>query len=188
MSKYDLAYLQIGELHQYTGADTAVDKLLVFDSSANRVEYIRYNGGNTAAGSTLTVTAASHSSIGRGGLINLDTVTGSVVTLPAATGTGNIYRFRVSALATSNSHQIKVANSSDVMQGFAVVSDTDSSSAASMFMTTSTSDTITLNRTTTGSVTVGEYIEIEDVATGVFSVRAFLSGTGVVATPFSATV
>lgn len=188
MSKYDLAYKSITELPQYTGGDTSADRIPVYDSSADRLEYIRFAGGAVAAGSALTLTAASHAGVGRGGLINLDTATGSTVTLPAATGTGNVYRFRVSALATSNSHVIKVANSTDVMQGFAVISDTDTSSAASMFMTASTSDTITLNRSTTGSVTVGEYIEIEDVATGFFSVRAFLSGTGTVATPFSATV
>lgn len=182
--KYDLAYKSIDEIPQYDGGDTSVDKAPVFDTSAGRWEWRNVNGGAVAAGSALTLTAATHA----GRIINLDTAAGSTVTLPAATGTGNVYRFRVSTLATSNSHVIKVANSTDVMQGFAAISDTDTSSAASMFMTASTSDTITLNRTTTGSVTLGEYIEIEDVASGFFSVRAFLSGTGVVATPFSATV
>jgi hypothetical protein len=95
---------------------------------------------------------------------------------------------RRSVIATSNSHVIKVANSSDVMRGFAIIADTDTAGAASMFMTAATSDTITLNRSTTGSVTVGEYIEIEDIAVNAWSVKAFISGTGTVATPFSATV
>ena len=187
MSKYDLAYKSIDELPVYTGADTTVDKIALYDSSANRMEYISYGGATIAAGSTLTLTASTHSRL-RGVIVNLDTAAGSTVTLPAATGTGNIYRFRVSVLATTNSHIVKVANSTDVFQGFAAISDTDSSSACSMFMTASTSDTITLNRSTMGSVTVGEYIEIEDVAAGFFSIRAYLSGTGAVATPFSATV
>lgn len=185
MSKYDLAYKSVDELPQYTGGDSAVDKVPVWDASAGRMEYMQVGGAPIAAGSALTLTAATHA----GMLINLDTATGSTVTLPAATGSRNVYRFRVSALATSNSHIVKVANSSDAMEGFALVSDTDTSSAASMFMAVAgTSDTITLNRSTTGSVTIGETIEIEDVATNRFAVRAFLSGTGTVATPFSATV
>jgi hypothetical protein len=52
------------------------------------------------------------------------------------------------------------------------------------------SDTITLNRTTTGSVNVGEWIEVEDVATATWAVKGMLTdGRGVRnATPFSAAV
>jgi hypothetical protein len=183
--KYDLAYLSINEIPQYTGGDTSADKKLVYDTSAGRWEYIAVNGGVIAGGSALTLTAESHA----GRLINLDTAAGTTITLPAASGSGNLYRFRVSVLATSNSHKIQVANASDAFEGYAVISDTDTSSAASMFMAAAgTSDTLTLNRTTTGSVTIGEYIEVEDIATNRFAVRAYLSGTGVVATPFSAAV
>jgi hypothetical protein len=188
MSKYDLAYKSIDELPQYTGGDTTVDFIPCFDTSAGRTEKLRLGGGTVNAGATLTLTAAAHGGLPQGGIINLNNAAGSIVTLPAATGSGNIYRFRVSVLATSNSHIVKVANASDVMQGFAVIADTDTAGAASMFMTAATSDTITLNRSTTGSVSVGEYIEVEDVATNTFLVRAYISGNGVVATPFSATV
>lgn len=183
--KYDLAYLNVNELPQYTGEDTSRDITPVFDTSAGRWEAEYTGGGAVAAGAALTLTAETHA----GRIVNLDTAAGSTVTLPAASGSGNVYRFRVSVLATSNSHIVKVANASDVFEGYAVISDTDTGSAASMFMAVAgTSDTITLNRSTTGSVTIGEYIEIEDVAANRFNVRAVLSGTGVVATPFSATV
>jgi hypothetical protein len=137
-----------------------------------------------AAGSALTLTHEAHA----GRIINLDTATGSVVTLPAATGSGAKYRFRVSALATSNSHIIKVASASDSFDGFAFMRDDTSDNAASFFAVAGTSDTVTLNRTTTGSVVIGEWIEIEDVASGRFHVRAFLANSGTPATPFSATV
>jgi len=183
--KYDLAYLSVAELPQYTGGDTSADKELVFDTSANRWEYKAVGGGVIAAGSALTLTAETH----EGRIINLDTAAGSTVTLPAATGSGNVYRFRVSVLATSNSHVVKVANASDAMEGMAIIADTDTAGAAYAFMAVAgTSDTITLNRSTTGSVTIGEYIEIEDIATNRFKVRATLSGTGTPLTPFSATV
>lgn len=121
--------------------------------------------------------------------INLDTATGSTVTLPPATGSGAVFSFVVSALATSNSHIVKVANSSDAMQGGIVIADTDSSGAASSFFAVAgTSDTITLNRSTTGSVVVGEYLVVRDVAANRYQVEGLLAGTGAVATPFSATV
>jgi len=107
--------------------------------------------------------------------------------LPAATGTGNIFRFAITVIATSNSHIIKVGSASETMQGF-VFSKDDTSANVVGFFAAGASDTITLNRTTTGSVTIGEYIEIEDIATNKFQVRGFISNTGSPATPFSATV
>lgn len=184
---FGLAYLNINEMPVYTTVDSTQDYTPVFDSTAGawrKRQAGNVSTGEVAGGSALTLTAALHA----GKTIKLDTAAGTTITLPAATGTGNIYAFRVSVLATSNSHIVKVANSSDTMQGFAVMSDTDTGSAGSVFMAGSTADTITLNRTTTGSVSLGEYIEITDVATNLFHVKAFLSGTGTVATPFSATV
>lgn len=186
MPKYDLAYFNIDEISGYTTTDSSTDYVPVFDTSAGvwtKKPVVNDVSAGTAGGSTLTLTSAH-----AGRTIRLDTAAGTTVTLPAATGTGNVFRFRVSALATSNSHIIKVANSSDVMQGFAMIADTDSLGAAYMFFSGATGDTITLNRSTTGSVTVGEYIEISDVGTNLFHVRAYLSGTGTPVTPFSATV
>ena len=136
-----------------------------------------------SAGSTLTVTAASHA----GKIIALDTATGSTVTLPAATGTGNVYTFVTKALATSNSHVVKVANATDVLSGSLTVVD-NADGTATTFGTVAASDTITLNRTTTGSVKIGERINIVDVAAGFFSVTGTVIATGSEATPFSATV
>lgn len=183
----DLAYMNISEIPVYTSVDSTQDYTPVYDSTAGawrKRAAGNISTGQVAGGSTLTLTAALHA----GKTIKLDTAAGTTVTLPAASGTGNVYCFRVSVLATSNSHVVKVANSSDTMQGFSLTSDTDTGSAAYMFMAGATADTITLNRSTTGSVTLGEYIEITDVATNLFHVKAFLSGTGTVATPFSATV
>jgi len=139
-------------------------------------------GTQAAVGATKTLTAADS-----GVLNKLDTAAGSVATLPAATGTGNIFRFAITVIATSNSHIIKVGSASETMQGF-VFSMDDTSANVVGFFAAGASDTITLNRTTTGSVTIGEYIEIEDIATNKFQVRGFISNTGSPATPFSATV
>lgn len=136
-----------------------------------------------SAGSTLTVTAALHA----GRTIALDALAGSTVTLPAATGTGNVYTFVTKVLATSNSHVIKVANATDVLSGSLSVVD-NADGTVTTFGTVAASDTITLNRTTTGSVKIGERINIIDVAAGFFSVTGTVIATGSEATPFSATV
>jgi hypothetical protein len=137
------------------------------------------------AGSTKTLVANDS-----GAVVELDTAAGSTVTLPAGSSSaiGTKFRFVVKTLATSNSHIIKVANASDIMVGGITTVDTDSSDAAATFATTSTSDTITLNRSTTGSVRTGEWIDVEYVATNRWAVHGFVFVTGTPATPFSATV
>lgn len=116
----------------------------------------------------------------------LNALTGHTVTLPPAVGSGCKLRFLETVAATSNSNIIKVANSTDVMIGHMLTS--LASGVGTNFPTAATSDTITLNRTTTGGATNGEWIEFEDVAAGFWSVRGGLNGSGALATPFSATV
>lgn len=141
--------------------------------------------GMVAAGATLTLTSALH----KDKTIKLNTLTGSVVTLPAASGTGDVYRFLVTVLATSNSHIVKVANASDTMIGLAFGTRIDSGNAVLGFAAGGTDDTITLNRTTTGSVKIGEWIEVRDIATNLWEAQVFGAATGAAyATPFSATV
>jgi hypothetical protein len=135
------------------------------------------------AGATLAVTELAHD----GKTILLDQLAGSVCTLPASSGSGARFRFVIHTVPTSNSHIVKVANSTDVMSGVIIeANDTDASS--STWETAATSDTITLNRTTTGGTIKGEWIEVEDIAAGFWAVRGVIAGTGAEATPFSATV
>lgn len=145
--------------------------------------YSRSNTATIAAGSAITLTTED-----AGSTILLDTATGSTVTLPAATGSGAVYKFIVSVLATSNSHVIKVESAADSMQGFAFYRDDTSFNANAFFADAGTSDTITLNRSTTGSVVVGETITITDISSGRFHVEAFIANTGITASPFTATV
>jgi len=142
-----------------------------------------------AAGSTLTLTVAANNKQ----TIKLDTAAGSTVTLPAATGSGARFRFIVTVLATSNSHVVKVANASDFMIGtIHGVSDDPATVkgwiAANSGTVSTNSDTITLNRSTTGSVSLGEMLEIEDIAANTWFVFGAITQSGTEATPFSATV
>lgn len=177
--------------------ETAIDALAdadawrVFDASEadyNKVtakQALTYMWGQTvAAGSTLTLSAASHA----GKLVKLDTLTGSVVTLPQATGTGNTYRFVISVVATSNSHKIQVGNATDVIQGIIYSLSDNAAQAVIGWAASATSDTITLDRSTTGGIIRGEHIEVVDIATGVFVARGFTQSSGTEATPWSAAV
>ena len=137
-----------------------------------------------AAGGTLAVTLAAH----EGRIVQLDTAAGSVCTLPAASGTGAKFTFVITTIATSNSHIVKVANASDTMYGVILAESDDAADVAKAFIGSGTDDTITLNRTTTGSVALGEWIECVDIATNKWWVRGVIAANGAEATPFSATV
>jgi len=137
-----------------------------------------------AAGGTLTLTKATHD----GRTIVFDTAAGSVITLPAATGTGAKFRCVVSILATSNSHVLACAGT-DMFQGACGIVDTDTGDATIQFaaLVGDTFDTITMNRTTTGLAAPGDYVEVEDIVSGVWAVRGVIRANGSVATPFSST-
>ena len=136
----------------------------------------------SATTATVAVTAAAHA----GRTVLLDRAAGQAVTLPAATGSGNAYKFFVLTTITSNTTTIKVADATDVMAGVAIVAN-DTDASASIFETASTSDTITFDGSTTGGIR-GATVELQDVATNLWSVRVIGAATGEEATPFSATV
>jgi hypothetical protein len=167
------------------------DKFVVYDTSTGRtksttglqVKAYNNSGALIAGGATLTMVEATHA----GKTIALDTAAGSIVTLPASTGGGAVYRFLVTVTATSNSHIIKVANASDEMRGY-VIQDSDTATAPNTWWAADNDDTITLNRTTTGLAAQGEYFEIVDAVLNHFFVRGYSQASGTEATPFSATV
>ena len=137
------------------------------------------------AGATYTVTPA----LNGGRIVNLNATAGSVVTLPAATGTGDTYWFVVTVLATTNSHVVKCANATDTFMGTltSVLSGTPTTVNV-WFADGVDMDTITLNRTTTGSVQVGEWIQCTDIASGFWLVDGLIMQSGTAATPFTDTV
>jgi len=176
-------------LYVNEGSRTSCDFNLTFTPGAFTATVTEINqacdssGRIQPGGSALTLTSAYN-----GQTVKLDTAAGTTVTLPAATGTGDIFRFYISTIATSNSHVIKVANASDTMIGVVGIISDNAPTAIIGFKASGTDDTITLNRTTTGSTALGEWLEIQDVATNLFLVKGLLMGTGTEATPFSATV
>lgn len=107
-------------------------------------------------------------------------------TLPAATGSGAEFQFIVSVVNTSN-YVIKVADATDTIDG-SVILHQDSADTVASFNTASDSDTITLNGTTKGGVSIGDEITLIDIATNQYMVKGVLTASGTEATPFSAAV
>ena len=136
----------------------------------------------SATAATLSVTAAAHA----GRTVLLAKADGTAVVLPAATGTGNSYRFVCSVSVSGGTTSIKVADATDVMAGVAIVAN-DGGDTASIFETAATTDTITFNGSTTGGIR-GATVELQDVTTNLWIVRVVGAATGTEATPFSATV
>lgn len=134
-----------------------------------------------AGGANLTVTLAAHADK----TILLDQATGTAVTLPAMTGTGAKYRF-VCSVSTSGGSQVITATGAHLFGG--VVMNTDTA-AGTLFTAVAAanaggSTVITLDGSTKGG-RKGDWVEIEDVATGIGIVRGMLNGSGTEATPFS---
>lgn len=134
---------------------------------------------------TLAVTPAAHA----GRVVTLNRAAGVAVTLPAATGTGNKYTFQLGTTVTSNSTTVTTGvtgASSDAFQGVALTEDAGTMTGWPATGTVGGSDVITLNGSTTGGF-IGDLIELTDVATGFWSLKAVTKSTGTAATPFSHT-
>lgn len=144
--------------------------------------YIPNFGVVTLSSATVTLTNAGHA----GQMLVLDRAAGVTATLPAATGSGARFNFRVKTSVTSNAYIIQVANASDVMTGTAELFQ-DAADTIVGFATASTSDTITMNGTTTGGL-LGAHVDVVDIATNLWHVRLVSDASGTEATPFSAAV
>jgi len=182
------------KLEFMTGAsETAAAKMTLSSAGdvdiTGRLQPTTFSSGIVVLTATTTITAALHA----GKTLNMAEVGGNALctfTLPAATGTGDKYRFYVGVVNTSN-YVIKVANASDTIDGQVIVqNDTTEGGTASVigWKATGTHDTITLNGTTTGGVSIGDYVELTDLIANQYVVSGMLQASGTEATPFSATV
>lgn len=134
--------------------------------------------------STLTVTAALHAQR----TVTLNRAAGIAVTLPAATGSGNRYKFIVGTTFTS-SGTIKVVTD-DVMTGLAIFETDNATDGVTAYATAADSDTITFYTgasNTTGGIK-GAVVELTDIAADLWHVMYYSSAGGTEVTPFSATV
>lgn len=163
------------------GLDFNDDLIIKGQRAANRPD----NRLVSVSTSTLTITRDLHDLK----TLICDRAAGIVFTLPASSGSGAIYRFFVKTAITSNALTVKVANATDVLKGLAFGADDDAEGATGYtWKTDSGDDTFSSNGTATGGK-AGDMIEVEDVVSGVYAIKAFIKQSGgSEATPFSATV
>lgn len=164
------------------------DLLLIHDTSAGVKKSVTYavlrsemNAVVATTATTLSISAASHA----GKMVVINSASPIAVSLPAATGTGNVYKFKFGVAATGTSSTI-AANGSDVIEGLAIVHTTDTLVQASSWATTATSDKVEANGTTKGGVPGDTWVFV-DAESAVWQVNGVIAQTGSVASPFSAT-
>lgn len=133
--------------------------------------------------STVTLNSDTHGN--RAVLLNR--AAGIAVTLPKASGSGDLYRLHVQT-AFTGAATIKVSSASDEMQGNAVLF-ADGGATVVGFAAVDNDDTIDMFGTanSTGGL-LGAYYELEDIASGYWRVMIISDAGGTEATPFSATV
>lgn len=127
-------------------------------------------------GSTLTMTSAIHG----GKITTINAAAGCAVTLPAATGTGNIFTVIIGTTIGVNTTTFTCVGS-DKLTGSCTVSSTGTSGS---FAVPATSTVVTMNGSSKGGV-VGSYLQLIDIATNVWAIRGSFNGTGVAITPIS---
>lgn len=131
----------------------------------------------------LTAALATH----EGKTVTLALATGIAVTLPAASGSGARYKFVIAtANSSTNTYTIATAPTTDIFQG-SIYAGTDNGSGAGLtWPAASNSNLLTLGGTShaTGG-SVGDTIEVEDIAAGVWAVQGHITQGGTEATPYS---
>lgn len=141
--------------------------------------YVAAFGTVSVTSATVDITDDAYA----GQRILLNRAAGVTATLQPATGSGARYEFILMADA-SGDHVIQVTGT-DTMMGVAYLG--NDTAGASCFYTADTSDTITLNGTTTGGLK-GARVLVDDVASGVYAIMVYSEASGTEATPFSAAV
>ena len=149
-----------------------------------------YHDGNAAVavGSGAPVSLTAGATLSPGSHANralvVDNAAGAAIVLPAATGTGHKYRVLIgTALATGD--VTVTAAGADTYQGYAIVEDSGDSSPTDAVLFPASGGTIFTFDQSAGSGAVGDWVELEDFKTGVWSVKGYVSAQGDAATPFS---
>jgi len=130
-----------------------------------------------------TVTLAPDVHAGR--VVTLNRAAGIAVTMPAATGTGDVYHMVIGTTISSNSTTITGAGT-DKYAGQVETSGTTGATTNGFAEAADASNDhiITMNGTTTGGI-AGSWVRMTDVASGLWLVEAGLVGSGSLATSLS---
>lgn len=119
-----------------------------------------------------------------GALVLLDTLTGSVITLPDPVK-GMEFEVAVSLARTSNSHIVTVKDTSSqfILGGIQQMIDTTAVSEG-QFANGSSHVTITMNGTTTGGL-IGTVLTFVAISSTQWVIKGLVASSGTLATPFT---
>lgn len=137
----------------------------------------------TTTATALSLTVTQHAE--RVVLVNSNSTVANTFTLPVATGSGAKFTIVNNIAQTQGTVVVAASGTLDTLKGVALIGDTTAETAGA-FLTSATSDKLSMNLTTTGGLG-GDQVELLDGAANVWTVRATLTGSGTLATPFSAT-
>ena len=180
------------ELNIMDGITATTDELNIMDGVVATAAELNRAADVSTRIVTITATGSITLAANEGKINLLGEVGGDAavtLTMPAATGTGGKYYFVVSVVNTSG-YVVKVADATDTVEGMIITNSTgDTPDVAFPWNSvTGTSDTVTLDGTTTGGVAIGDWFEWTDIALNTWAVRGVTTSSGTEATPFSATV
>lgn len=130
----------------------------------------------TAAGATETLTSADC-----GQTTLLDTLAGSVVTLPAATGSGCTFRFLVTLTNTSNDHSVVAVGNDEFVGGLISIGTTADQADAFTAAPAGGVDAIQMNGSTEGGL-LGTWIVFQDIAADTWGIMGIVISTDASAT------
>jgi len=141
------------------------------------------SGSNPSA--PIAVGASATAVIGKTYLLN--TASGSVLTLPAATGTGGTIKIFVTTTTTSGAHKVLANSTADFLNGNV----TGQHSNTPLQFSAAASTAHALQMPFTGSQPsggfIGDWFEYQDVATNLWEVNGMYQAGTTPTTPFSAT-
>ena len=156
-----------------------VDGVLCYNDGSNVVPVGKTKPVELTAGATLTPDAHANRTI----VVN--NAAGLAIVLPSATATGNTYRVVIGTALSSGDVTVS-APSGSILKGMALVNDIgDSGAGTSDAFAAGASDEVFTFDQSAGGGKVGDWVEVEDIASGVYLVNAVLTGLPDTATPFS---
>lgn len=178
------------ELNILDGVTSTAAELNILDGvTATTAELNEAADKSTNAVVALTADTALTQAAHAGKIVTIGSADGDTITLPAATGTGDIYTVVVATTVTSNNHIIQAASASDSFAGICLGVDTDAEGASGYtWNADSGDDTVTMDGSAKGGL-IGDKWIITDIASGVFQVDGRITQSGgSEVTPFSAAV
>lgn len=182
---YDLSLKNVADMTAINSGDLAsTDLLQVFRTGTGESEVIVATDlinpvvTPTTLGSAVTLANSTYA----GRSLCFGSVAGTA-TLPAATGSGAVYKFTACAVPPGAGYVVTVTGDDTIDGQF--VSTQDAGDTLVGWETASNTDTITFTSSTKGAANIGAWVELQDVGADQWTVRGQGTSTGSEATPFS---